>query len=240
MTRSRNEGLRHCSGEIVAFLDDDAYPRPGWAAALLRVFSERPEVAACAGRTCNGLPGEDAAAPETVGRLNDDGSLTGNFAAVADAPIAVDHGIGANMSFRRRVLDDLGGFRVDMLGSGGVREDTDMFLRVRATGGAILFVPDAVVDHVGASHVHGARFDWRYIHFAYRNHTLLLARNLGLASPVFLRYLLRAPGRIAQERARSPLRTAARIAFAAGGLVRGLGISLVEARLRPTDPRRSP
>jgi GT2 family glycosyltransferase len=238
MTRSRNEGLRHCRGAIVAFLDDDAYPRPGWLAALLRAFAEHPEAAAVAGRTCNGLPGEDDAAPGEIGRLHADGSLSGNFAASVPETIEVDHGIGANMAFRREVLDELGGFRDDMLGVGGVREDTDMFLRVRALGGKVLFAPDAVVDHVGAAHAHGGRFDWRYAHYAYRNHTLLLARNLGLASPTFLRHLRTAPRRIAGERARSPLRTGARIAISSAGLLRGLAVSLVKARARPADPRR--
>jgi GT2 family glycosyltransferase len=238
MTRSRNEGLRHCGGEIVAFLDDDAYPREGWLAALTRAFSRRPDAWAAVGRTCNGLPGEELAEPETIGKILADGTLTGNFAALVDGPIVVEHGIGANMAFRRNVLEELGGFRDDMLGVGGVREDADMFLRTRAHGGTVVFVPDAVVDHVGAAHAHGGRFDWRYAHYTYRNHTLLLARNLGMGSPVFLRHLRTAPHRIAGETARTPLRTLARIVFATAGLIRGIAISTVKARLGPSDPHR--
>lgn len=40
--------LREAQGEILAFLDDDAYPAPGWLEAAAEVF-QNPEVAAVGG-----------------------------------------------------------------------------------------------------------------------------------------------------------------------------------------------
>jgi GT2 family glycosyltransferase len=39
-----NAGVAHCRGEVIAFTDDDAVPRPGWLAALTAplLASDRP------------------------------------------------------------------------------------------------------------------------------------------------------------------------------------------------------
>jgi len=237
MTRSRNEALRHVDPwvDVVAFLDDDVEVRPGWADALRIAFAD-PSVAAVAGRTANGLPGEQRLRGP-IGRLHPDGTLSEGFAAHPDQPLDVDHGIGANMAFRRQVLGRLGGFRDDYPGT-AFREDTDVFLRVRAAGGRVLFVPDAAVDHRGAAHVHGDRFDTRYKYYARRNHVLLLARNRGLGSPE-LRAYLRGEVDRAVRGGQLPLpRRAQRIGITAAGLVGGLLAVPGRARWEPLPSPR--
>jgi GT2 family glycosyltransferase len=237
MTTSRNVGLLRVSGYVVAFLDDDAFVRPGWSNGVLDAFADRT-VAAVAGRTCNGLPGEDVNGVDAIGRLLPTGQLTANFAADPRAIIEVEHGIGANMSFRRDVLAHLGGFRDDFRGVGGLREDTDMFLRVRALGHRAVFTPFAVVDHVGAPHAKGRRFDHRYGFWARHNHALLLSRNFGLASPALRSWLVGEIGRLPAEKGSSRLRSYVRVATAALGLGAGLVTSLRKARSHPIDPQR--
>ncbi len=186
MTRSRNEALQWTDGQIIAFLDDDVVVRPDWERGLLHAFAD-PSVEAVAGRTCNGIPGEEYYSPP-VGRLLSDGRLTEGFASLPDTQVRVDHGIGANMAFRRRILARLGGFRDDYPGT-AMREDTDIFLRVRALGARTVFEPDAAVDHLPAPHVRGARFDTRYKLYARRNHVVLLARDGGIGSPALRRWI---------------------------------------------------
>ncbi len=189
MTRSRNEALRWVRGDIVSFLDDDVVVRPGWEAGVRAAF-EDASVAAVSGRTCNGVPGEEHYG-RPVGRLLPDGTLTDGFASLPDErAIDVDHGIGANMSFRRSVLAVLGGFRDDYPGT-ALREDTDIFLRVRAIGARAIFAPDAAVDHRPAPHVRGARFDTRYKLYGRRNHMVLLARADGIGSPMLRKWVRR-------------------------------------------------
>jgi hypothetical protein len=70
--------------------------------------------------------------------------------------------IGANMAFRRDALAAVGGF-VDGIGRIGAVplgcEETELAIRVRdLTGGTILHVPDARVQH----RVTAARVTWRY------------------------------------------------------------------------------
>jgi GT2 family glycosyltransferase len=179
-----------------------------------------PSVAATAGRTCNGLPNEHLVTGP-IGRLRPDGTLSEGFAGRPSRGVEVDHGIGANMAFRRDVLGRLGGFRDDYAGT-ALREDTDAFLRVRASGGRVLFVPEAAVDHHAAPHVHGDRFDTRYKYYARHNHVLLLARNCGLGSREMRAYLVGEIDRSVRGDRLSLLRRAQRIGITAGGLVGGL------------------
>ena len=233
MTRSRNEALRHVHGEIVSFLDDDVVLRPGWEHALIAAF-EDSTVMAVSGRTCNGVPGEEHY-ERPIGRLLADGTLTDGFASLPDGPVDVDHGIGANMSFRRSVLAELGGFRDDYPGT-ALREDTDIFLRIRAIGGRAVFAPDAAVDHLPAPHVRGARFDTRYKLYGRRNHMVLLARDGGIRSPLLRRWV--GVQFAAVARARGLGAKLRRLGVTLVGVAWGFAAALRSAAWHPSPPRR--
>lgn len=179
MMASRNVGLLHATGDIIAFVDDDAYAEPQWLAELIKTYDEGgPSVGAVGGRVIG--DGADAAAG--IGMIRANGTIAGNFGADPGRTIEVDHVMGCNMSFRREVLAKLGGFREDYPGISGIREDTDMLLRVGAAGYKVLFNPRAAVEHVAAPQARGSRFDTRYAFYAARNHTVLLIRNYGVTS----------------------------------------------------------
>ena len=188
MTTSRNIALGFASGEIIAFLDDDAFAAPEWLGSLLATYTD-PSIGAVGGRARNNQPDEDVIGINEIGRLLPNGTHTGHFAADPGHVIEVDHIIGCNMSFRREVLARLGGFREDYPGISGVREDTDMSIRVKKLGYRVLFNPAAVVEHVGAPQAIGRRFDARYAFYSARNHTVMLLRNYGLSTVLFWRYL---------------------------------------------------
>jgi GT2 family glycosyltransferase len=181
MTTSRNIALKHSTGEIIAFVDDDAFAHAGWLAGLVAAYTS-PEIGAVGGRALNNVPGEETQGVDRIGRLTKYGNLESNFAADPGKTIEVDHIIGCNMSFRREVLARLGGFREDFPGISGVSEDSDMSLRVRKLGYTILFTPAAVVDHVSAPQAVGKRFDARYAYNGTRNRMVMLISNFGLFS----------------------------------------------------------
>lgn len=237
MTTARNHGLLHVSGDLIAFLDDDAMARSGWSREIVEAFAD-PRVGAVAGRTCNGHPGEATEGVRQIGRVLDDGRLTANFAADPGEIVAIDHGIGANMAFRREVLAELGGFRDDFRGVGGVREDTDVFLRVTALRYRTIFSPFAVVDHVGAAHVRGRRFGVRYQFWLRRNHALLLARNYGIRSRRFAAWVASEPGR-SLRRGETNARRVAHAMLGVVGIGAGVAASVRSAQLSPTSPKRS-
>lgn len=233
MTRSRNRALLHSRGDVISFLDDDVVVRPGWASAVRHAFQDEP-IDALAGRTLNGLPGEEAP-EEPIGTLGADGVLTAGFAAASDSRQPVTHGIGANMSFSRDILSRLGGFRDDYPGT-ALREDTDIFLRIAKLGGRVIFDPMAAVDHLPAPHVHGARFDTRYKLYGRRNHMVLLARHCGLASPMLGRWLKRQFRDVFTPT--GVRRKVERFGVTSLGVAWGLGAALRSAKLHPLAPER--
>lgn len=230
MTNSRNAALRVVTGDVIAFLDDDAFPEPDYLQQLAAAY-EDPSVGLACCRTLNGQPGEDTDGVDEIGKFRPDGTLTGNFAADPGSTIDIDHGIGATMSFRWEVLYELGFFREDYRGISGVREDADVFLRSRERGHRAVFIPAAVARHVAAPQARGQRFDLRYHHWIHRNHTILLINNFGLTSPTLWRFAYRSPVQDLHSD-RSLLSRVARAILAFAGVLRGTGYWLIRYRGR--------
>jgi GT2 family glycosyltransferase len=240
MTASRNIALARSTGEIIAFLDDDAFAATDWLERLLEPYAD-PSVGEVGGRALNKQPGEERTGVDKVGRLDRNGVLHGYFAADTGKPVEVDHVMGCNMSFRRSALAELGGFREDYPGISGLCEDSDMSLRVRALGHRIVFTPHAVVEHLGAPQAIGRRFDLRYTYFARRNQTVLLVRNFGLLSVIVWRNLVLSCATSVLECARKMAGAVARYLVASWGTASGLwfGISLL-AKSGRSPVRRDP
>ncbi len=139
LSRARNLGLAAAGGTWVAYLDDDAVPEEGWAAALLRrIAALPPDVAALGGRI---LPAWEAPLPPWW-----PGALRGVLTIVewpgAGEPgtAALPQGVeiyGANMAFARGPLTALGGFP-EALGRVGDRllsgEEVEVLSALRAAG----------------------------------------------------------------------------------------------------------
>lgn len=176
---SRQIGLSAARGEIVAYLDDDAYADPDWLEKLASEYGEG--VGGVGGQARNGQPGELAVRPEGVGRLDRWGRVIGNFASVTPAPVEVDHLIGCNMSFRKEALLQAGGIPDWPAGVSSLREDLWLSLRVRGAGWRLIYAPLAGVHHVGAPQVVGRRFDTRYVLAGARNHVFVLFAHFGPA-----------------------------------------------------------
>lgn len=240
MTQSRNVGLGRARGDVVVFLDDDAYAHPGWLAHLLEEYDDE-SVGGVGGRALNNQPGEEVLGVDRIGRFTSSGELTGFFAANPARTLDVDHLVGCNMSFRRSVLQELGGLRDDYPGT-ELREETDICFRVRKLGYRLVFTPFAVVDHVGAPQGKGQRFDLRYAYYGQRNHMVLLLRNFGPFSQVVWRYLgksLLVQG--AFEFVKRIAAACARLGVLLAGTAVGMGVGLWLAATQGTGPvRRGP
>ncbi len=142
---ARNLGAAAASGEIVAFTDDDAVPRPEWLALLCAAF-EDPDVDAAGGFVW------DPAAEAMQWRLCTS-TRTGVVETDATGPVSRYLGRGAdpflylpgcNMSVRRSRLADHGGFD-EALSS--IYEDTDLCLGIVDAGRRIAVLAEALVDH---------------------------------------------------------------------------------------------
>ena len=185
LPRSRQIGVEDTTGEVVAFLDDDAFADPNWLAELASTYALG--VGGVGGQARNGQPGEATDGVDRIGRFFPDGSLTGFFAADPGKTIEVDHLLGCNMSFRRAALDACGGIPTWPAGVSALREDLFLSLRVRRAGWKLLFNPRAGVRHIGSPQARGRRFDLRYDFTGLRNHMFVLVAHFGIRSPVVWR-----------------------------------------------------
>jgi GT2 family glycosyltransferase len=144
-------GAVRATGDVIAFLDDDAVPRRDWLKRLLAPYSD-PAVAAVGGRDVVHHDGHTVSgSANRVGRFSRYGRLSGNHHVGVGWPRDVDVLKGCNCSYRRGMLRLPRGLRGD-----GAQVGNDMATSLRAAtlGGRVVYEPGALVDHYP-----GPRFD---------------------------------------------------------------------------------
>src|SRR5262249_29515385 len=135
---------------VLAFIDDDTLPHPGWLAGILAPFAD-PRVACVGGRVLLHFPSPP---PRWW-----DGSLADFLSAYerGAAPIDLatrpwyDSPRGANMAVPREAMLAVGGSNLrlgPLAGRPSVGEESDLCLRLMARGDRVLYVGDSTVDHV--------------------------------------------------------------------------------------------
>lgn len=143
---SRNAGAASASGDIVAFTDDDAVPAPGWIAGLMTAYTETDAVAVGGRVVPRWVDRAPSWFPDEFLWLV--GCMRAGFAPHLSE---VRNTYGPNISFRRAVFEELGGFSPDV-GRQGTKQlqahETEIAARLAARGTAgMVFTEDAVVEH---------------------------------------------------------------------------------------------
>jgi glucosyl-dolichyl phosphate glucuronosyltransferase len=158
LSGARNTGLARATGEVVAFLDDDAVADPDWLERLAAGYGS-PEVVGVGGAV---LPAWEAGRPRWF-PPEFDWVVGCSYTGLPRGRQPVRNLIGANMSYRREVFDLVGGFS-EGLGRLGTRplgcEETELAIRIgqRRPGARLLYDPSAVVHHLVPRH----RARWPY------------------------------------------------------------------------------
>lgn len=151
---ARNTGIRHSTGDIIAFTDDDVIVHPNWIAQLQQGF-QNLRVMAVTGLM---LPAELETEAQLIFHRDAGGSGWGYRVITFDPQFFSDMkaqgvpvwriGAGANMAFRRKAFDLVGYFD-ERLGAGasGCSEDSEFWYRILAEGWFCQYEPTAVIYH---------------------------------------------------------------------------------------------
>ena len=216
--RAVNQGILASSSALIATLNNDAVPEPGWLEALVEAAARDPRAGMVA---CKIVSFEDPrildgtglllypdGSSRARGRLEEDrGQYDGALEALLPS--------GCAALYRRAMLDEVGLHDESFF---AYCEDTDLGLRARLAGWTCAFAPKAVVrHHYSASSGHYSQMK---AYLVERNRLWVAAKNFPtgrlLASPLFTlgRYVLQAwgafsgkgaAGRFAREASRARL-----------------------------------
>ncbi|MFT4880895.1 MAG: glycosyltransferase involved in cell wall biosynthesis [Salinirussus sp.] len=147
LLESRNNGAKAATGDVVAFLDDDAVADEEWVAELVAVYEQR-DVPAVGGRmTPAWVAGKPGFLPAEFYWL-----VGVTHRGFAEGPGEVRNTFGSNISFRRACFLELGGFDTEIGGRQGDANlqggETELCARLAAEyGHGVYYTPDAEVAH---------------------------------------------------------------------------------------------
>lgn len=177
------ERIHDC--EWVALLNPDAFPHNTWLERLLEAAARHPEHACFASRQLSATDRERLDGAGDVYHVSGMHWRRGHGAAARGSfteSEEVFSPCGAAALFRTDVLRDTGGFDESFF---CYAEDVDLGFRLQLQGYRSLYVPDAVVDHVGSAST-GRHSDFSVYH-AHRNLVWVYFKNMPW--PLFWIYL---------------------------------------------------
>lgn len=141
---SRNIGIKQASGDIIAFIDDDAVPEPDWLHDLVAAYGD-PKVAAAGGRVYNA---DGSEFQYSYGAID----VWGYPISRHDKPYDYNKpdsnwynlNIGTNASYRREPLIEVGGFDEEIE---YYHDESDVCVRLIEHGYKVAQLSNAYVHH---------------------------------------------------------------------------------------------
>ncbi len=139
----RDMALQYAKGEILAFIDDDAYPRADWLKNAVRYF-DNPEVGAVGGPAVT-APGDNVW-QQASGKVYESFLCSGGYTYryIPKAEREVDDLPSVNLIVRKDIFASVGGYDSNYYPG----EDTKLCLDiVQKAGKKIIYSPEVLVYH---------------------------------------------------------------------------------------------
>lgn len=145
--RANNQGIEASRGEFIALLNNDAEAAPSWLACLRRAFDRGADIGMAASKIL--LKHEPSRIDKAGHLIYPDGQNRGRGTGELDVGQyeRVEEVLwpdGCAAMYRRRMLEQIGGFDEDFFAYG---DDAELGLRARLAGWRCLYMPEAVVWH---------------------------------------------------------------------------------------------
>jgi len=151
LCQARNTGWQAAGGKYVAYLDDDAIACPHWLEKMMKAFETgKPAPASVGGRV---VPIWESERPAWL-----EEQMLGAYAIVDWGkkarffkPSSPEHHVGCNVAYKREVLQECGGFNVNLgrKGKNLLSNDEHLIRKYMDSHGlAIYYDPEILVDHL--------------------------------------------------------------------------------------------
>jgi GT2 family glycosyltransferase len=172
-----NFAISQCDTEFIALLNPDAFPEPDWLHSLLIEAYKHNEVAAFGSRQVR----EET--PNVLDGIGDSYLMSGRVWRERCGELQQAHDLvqkeifspcAAAALYRRQMLVDVCCFDEDYF---CYVEDIDLGFRLRLAGHKAMYVPDAIVHHVGSATTGGQHSDFAIYH-GHRNLVWTYVKNM--------------------------------------------------------------
>lgn len=173
---ANNIGAKMAQGKWIALLNADAFPEPDWLENLLKAAEENPDYSFFSSRQIQYNQ------PELLDGTGDAYHISGLAWRNGYNYKASKHGheqkevfsaCAAAALIESDLFLEMGGFDEDFF---SYFEDVDLGFRLRLAGKKCLYVPDAIVHHVGSAST-GKRSDFS-VYYGYRNMIWTFFKNM--------------------------------------------------------------
>jgi len=148
LSGGRNTGVAMSTGDVVAFIDEDAMAAPDWLDSLAALYANENVLGAGGSITPQWVADKPRWFPDEFLWV-----VGCTYEGLPTTTSPIRNLIGCNMSIRRSVLEEVGGFRIGRVGAlsiGQENDETEICVRMQAhyPDGVFLYDPHVrVINH---------------------------------------------------------------------------------------------
>jgi GT2 family glycosyltransferase len=167
LQRGRNAAVAVSNGDVICFVDDDVVPQKTWLEGIERGYEWDDSAVAVGGPAP--ITDEELSLQYDIDNSSTNQNYINQFGEhkqitykwIPPTPVRTDMLVGANMSFKIDVLEELGGFDPSYEGHPQF-EETDVMAKLWKRGETIVYHPRALVYHINDSRKQSERVSYWY------------------------------------------------------------------------------